>query len=336
MKKMIKIFVVASLLSLSMASAAFAGTWKEDSQGWRWQEKNQPSPASAWDWIDSNEDGIAECYYFDENGYLLTNTTTPDGFSVNENGAWVSDGIVRQKATNPAAASAAKKNGRELYLDAIKKTSALPGLDIDGDIHMNLSYSELDIPISMLLHLKYHDLNTPNMEFLSETQMNMMGIEDTQTSFYTNGTYFSDMGSNQKYKMKIGHEDMTKNLTLGGLTGQFWAFLDNVQIADGDGGSKVLLYSNHAEGMEAYLEEINDEIWPSLNDVDYKIDSISGKAVLTPEGYFSKEEIAIHLTMVEDDETAGLTMNINLDYNNPGQAVAIEFPSTEGYEVVVY
>jgi len=29
-------------------------------------------------------------------------------------------------------------------------------------------------------------------------------------------------------------------------------------------------------------------------------------------------------------------MNMNLDYNNPGKAVSIEFPSTEGYEEIIY
>ena len=42
------------------------------------------------------------------------------------------------------------------------------------------------------------------------------------------------------------------------------------------------------------------------------------------------------MTMTEDEETMGMSMNINLDYNNPGQPVAIQFPSTEGYEEIVY
>ena len=28
-------------------------------------------------------------YYFDENGYMLADTTTPDGYYVDVNGAWV-------------------------------------------------------------------------------------------------------------------------------------------------------------------------------------------------------------------------------------------------------
>lgn len=336
MKKIIKLFAITSLLSISMTSAAFAGVWKQNTHGWWWQEVDEPYPASTWKWIDSNEDGMAECYYFDENGYLLTETVTPDGYNVNENGTWTDQGIIRQKAVNPFAARTMKQKGFELYQEADQKSSSLPGLDIQADIQMNFSYDGLEIPIFMNMQLQYHDINTPDMEFFSSSNITMMGIHKTETSFYTNGCYYSDMGINEKYKMKIGYGDMTNQLTLGGLTGQFGAFLENVQIADDESGNKILLYSSETEGLEKYLADFYDEIWPSLTDSDFKINKLDGKAVISPEGYFSKEEIFISTTLVEDGETLGMSMNINLDYNNPGQAVTIEFPSIEGYEEVIY
>jgi len=336
MKKIIKLFAVASLLSISMASTALAGVWKQDSIGWWWQDRDKSYPSSAWKWIDSDGDGTAECYYFDENGYLLTETTAPDGCTVNESGAWTDQGIVRQRASNPSAARIINQKGLELYQEADQKSSGLPGLDIAADIQMNLSYEWLEIPVSMNMLLQYHDLNTPNMEFLSQTRMDMLGIRNLETSFYTNGCYYLDAGMYEKYKMKIGYEDMTRNITLGGLTGQFGAFLDNVQIADGDAGNKILLYSSKTEGLEKYLTDFYDEIWPTLSDSNLKINRIDGKAVISPEGYFSKEAISIYMTIAEEDETMGMLMNMNLDYNNPGKAVSIEFPSTEGYQEVIY
>ncbi len=336
MKKIIKLFVVASLLSITMASTAHAGVWKQDSHGWWWQDGDKSYPSSAWKWIDSDGDGMAECYYFDENGYLLTGATAPDGSTVNESGAWTDQGIVRQRAATPAAAKTIKKKGMELYQEADQKSSGLPGLDITADIQMNLSYDWLNIPVSMNMQLKYHDLNTPNMEFLSQTSMDMLGIRRSETSFYTNGCYYLDAGMYDKYKMNIGYVDMTRNITLGGLTGQFGAFLDNVQIADDDAGDKILMYSSKAEGLETYLTSFYDEIWPTLSDSDYKIDWIDGKAVFSPEGYFSKEAISIYMTITEEGETMGMLMNMNLDYNNPGKAISIEFPSTEGFEEVIY
>ena len=55
---------------------------------------------SSWQWIDGNQDGIAECYCFDENGWMYENTTTPDGYTVNENGAWTINNIVQTKTSD--------------------------------------------------------------------------------------------------------------------------------------------------------------------------------------------------------------------------------------------
>lgn len=54
---------------------------------------------TGWNWIDDNGDGIAECYYFEtvsngHKGMLYKNTTTPDGYKVNEKGQWTENGVV--------------------------------------------------------------------------------------------------------------------------------------------------------------------------------------------------------------------------------------------------
>lgn len=51
---------------------------------------------SGWQWVDGNNDGIAESYYFNSNGYIAVNTTV-DGYTVNNDGAWTVNGIVQTK-----------------------------------------------------------------------------------------------------------------------------------------------------------------------------------------------------------------------------------------------
>ncbi len=63
--------------------------------------------AAGWQWLDENNDGIAECYYFDEGGHKLTGTTTPDGYTVNADGAWVENGAVQTQASSSPAGSGA-------------------------------------------------------------------------------------------------------------------------------------------------------------------------------------------------------------------------------------
>lgn len=100
MKKLQKTVLVTAVMSLTMAGTAFAGTWKTGAAGenqsrWWYDNGDGSYTSNGWQWIDGNGDGIAECYYFDGNGWMLANTTTPDGYTVNENGAWVENGVIK-------------------------------------------------------------------------------------------------------------------------------------------------------------------------------------------------------------------------------------------------
>ena len=83
-----------------------SGTAKADwvkgisKNAWWYDLGNGKYYLSSWQWIDGNHDGIAECYCFDENGWMFENTITPDRFTVNENGAWTVDNIVQTKSAH--------------------------------------------------------------------------------------------------------------------------------------------------------------------------------------------------------------------------------------------
>lgn len=89
--------LVAGLSALT-SMTAFAGEWKQDSNGWWWQNDDGSYPVSTWQWLDGNKDGLSESYYFNEAGYLVTNTTI-DGYTVNADGAWIVDEVVQTKTT---------------------------------------------------------------------------------------------------------------------------------------------------------------------------------------------------------------------------------------------
>ena len=84
--------LVAGLSVLSSMSA-FAGQWIQEERGWWWQNDDGSYPVSTWKWIDGDKNGNAECYYFDSEGWLVTNTTI-DGRTVNADGAWTENGFV--------------------------------------------------------------------------------------------------------------------------------------------------------------------------------------------------------------------------------------------------
>jgi len=119
MKKFIGIAAVAAFSSI-MVSSAWAGTWKQNNVGWWFDNGNGTYPASTWQWIDGNNDGIAECYYFDRAGYMLANTSTPDGYQVNASGAWVQNGAVQTK--NLRASSQTTSSRPKLVLFDLEPT----------------------------------------------------------------------------------------------------------------------------------------------------------------------------------------------------------------------
>ncbi|RHR46056.1 hypothetical protein DWX10_27255 [Clostridium sp. AF18-27] len=100
MKKLV-ILMIAICLSVSSSILSLANEWKQNDKGRWWQYDNGSYPVSEWLWIDDDNDGLYECYYFNQDGYLLVNTITPDNYTVNEYGAWVVDGVVQEMADVP-------------------------------------------------------------------------------------------------------------------------------------------------------------------------------------------------------------------------------------------
>lgn len=102
-----KAVMAGAVFSALFAGTAFAGEWVKgdgaNQDRWRYDNQDGTFANSGWFWIDGNGDGIAESYCFDGEGWLYVNTTTPDGYVVNENGAWVSEGqVMTQQAEAPA------------------------------------------------------------------------------------------------------------------------------------------------------------------------------------------------------------------------------------------
>lgn len=95
--KKIGLVAVFLLTGTVMGMTSFAGQWQQDAKGWWYQNGDGTYLANTWKWLDGNGDGVSECYYFGADGYAVTNSTTPDGCTVNADGAWTENGIVKTK-----------------------------------------------------------------------------------------------------------------------------------------------------------------------------------------------------------------------------------------------
>lgn len=61
--------------------------WRQDEKGWYYYNLDGSYPKNGWQEIGGKQ------YYFDENGYMLSDTTTPDGATVGSDGARIDSGV---------------------------------------------------------------------------------------------------------------------------------------------------------------------------------------------------------------------------------------------------
>lgn len=66
------------------AVATVTSAWVKDTNGWWIKNSDGSYVANSW-----YQDADEKWYYMGEDGYMLTNTTTPDGYPVNTDGVWV-------------------------------------------------------------------------------------------------------------------------------------------------------------------------------------------------------------------------------------------------------
>ena len=144
MKKQMLAMSLSAVMALMMAAPASAAAWKVDSEGrWRYDVLGRGTEESymksQWAWIDGDHNGLAQCYYLDENGYLAQNTVI-DGYTVDQNGMWTVDGVVQERAVGNTSSSSmeisANETLRELAAPAeLNYGSAGGGADVNGGLH---------------------------------------------------------------------------------------------------------------------------------------------------------------------------------------------------------
>lgn len=134
-----KMTVLAAAAALTMAQAAPASAayyWRQDARGWWLEDENGSYLTNQW--YQSPSNGL--WYYMGADGYMLTNTVTPDGFTVDGEGVW--RGAAGAEQTTAGRDTAAIQSTAEAYKVFEKSRSEFAGrfspdsyvfVDIDSD-----------------------------------------------------------------------------------------------------------------------------------------------------------------------------------------------------------
>lgn len=109
MKRLFAGAVCTAAVTLMLSVPAFAGQWNYTEYGWWYDWGDGTCATTGWHWIDGNNDGIAECYYFNESYYCVPWTVTPDGYLLDGNGAWSVNGVVQTQVVQPQTSQPAQQ-----------------------------------------------------------------------------------------------------------------------------------------------------------------------------------------------------------------------------------
>lgn len=105
MRRKIVTVGLAMAICLLVTFTAFAGQWLQDTTGWKYQDDDGSFPINQWKDIDGKQ------YYFNENGYMLSNTATPDGFMIGKDGSVIGKKYIENPFGIPVSVS--HKLGKE-------------------------------------------------------------------------------------------------------------------------------------------------------------------------------------------------------------------------------
>ncbi|SFG27020.1 hypothetical protein [Oribacterium sp. WCC10] len=191
-RKIVAVGTVAAL-SLSMAAASFAGSFETDSTGIWYKNDDGSFPKGVWQWIDADGDGKFQCYAFDENGYVYSNTTTPDGYSTAADGSWIKDGVavVRTVADNLSTSEIVKNVKAVInHLNGVENTSeSTSETTSTGASTQDVTLTVGQITVSNVtagdIVTKKHTVKRPAAA--AGTEAEETGPNMNKTSFDTNG-----------------------------------------------------------------------------------------------------------------------------------------------------
>lgn len=106
MKKLFGLFAAVFILSVGFGITSYAHEWKQDGNGWWYRYDDGSYPYAQWRYIDGHwyyfeHDGYMAVnrwqnnYYLGQDGAMLVNTKTPDGYKVDGSGRRINAQFIR-------------------------------------------------------------------------------------------------------------------------------------------------------------------------------------------------------------------------------------------------
>ena len=338
MRKWWKLGALTVVFSAALSFSAFAGEWRQDTTGFWWQEDDGSFPVSQWKWLDGNGDGVSECYYFNENGYMARSSFI-DGRQVNQNGAWVENGTVQ---TQKSWALVKDSNDPlELLAAATEASNELQSADMDFVMNMQMSADGETMDTNTSGRIQMKNAQSPEeMQYVTEMNMDMLGTSVKTTAFYQDGWYYMDMNG-QKLKMEMPYQQAIKAAQdSAGLTDISSAKGSLSYVSDASlvrNGSEVTIY--YTADAQKLMEEVDaayKAMGFSLSDLgmNMEITQYKGECTIDENGLAKNQRMIFDMNIGSDEGTMQTHLYMEANIRAVGDAVQFTLPPTDGYQTL--
>lgn len=122
---------------LLFPTVSMADNWQYDGTGWKYCRNDNTCLTSQWM---QDEDGL--WFYLDENGRMLTDTVTPDGYTVNKDGSWNQKISRIQRYPHIAPDDSCNNHAGKLGEPIFQVDTDKPLVSLSFDSGSNLGYTD--------------------------------------------------------------------------------------------------------------------------------------------------------------------------------------------------
>lgn len=216
-----------------------------------------------------------------------------------------------------------------------QKANELDSMDCDLGVHavMVMQDPEMDLDLSlnldMMMNMKMDQIKSGNLRYKADMAMEFLGQTEYATVFYKDGYYYMDSnGEKIKYPMDLNSMIASVEQTTAAAD-LAPSLMKSLSVRE-EGENRVLSYVAVPAKMNAYVQDALKPLLGSM-DVGMIIREVKGEYVINKDDYYTSMNMYMVMDMSSYGETLRIIMLLEGNFNNPGQPVNLELPSTDGY-----
>ena len=216
-----------------------------------------------------------------------------------------------------------------------QKANELDSMDCDLGVHavMVMQDPEMDLDLSlnldMMMNMKMDQIKSGNLRYKADMAMEFLGQTEYATVFYKDGYYYMDSnGEKIKYPMDLNSMIASVEQTTAAAD-LAPSLMKSLSVRE-EGENRVLSYVADPAKMNAYVQDALKPLLGSM-DVGMIIREVKGEYVINKDDYYMSMNMYMVMDMSSYGETLRIIMLLDGNFNNPGQPVNLELPSTDGY-----